>query len=374
MKLPEKFHPGFTIKIARCFVKPGVIFMVASLSNCPSGKHPGKTINSYLKKSYTTSLILPVYIATNRAGGAENCSNESFQTNPNMGLRFYICPVSVPRNHSIGSIDSSESSKNMSTRYYKMGQLQDLSREQFFSDLSAKKNILVFVHGFNVDFEQAVLRASQIAYDVKFPGQIVLYSWPAGSASGILDQLLLNRTYSVNRSNASQSVSFFQDFLYSLSKQNKNIQLVIHSMGHQVVLPALIEMNKNGRNKLIDQLILNAPDFATSDFINNSAKISKIANRVTLYCSPGDNALLASVQFNHNHRIGLCTKINGIDVINVNEIDQPVLGVGGLGHGYYSGRAILTDLFQTLLGIDVEKRLFIRRSKKDGAEDFILRK
>jgi hypothetical protein len=49
------------------------------------------------------------------------------------------------------------------------------------------------------------------------------------------------------------------------------------------------------------------------------------------------------------------------------------MGVGGLGHSYYSSRPILTDIFQVLLGIPAEDRLFIRKSEPNSTEDYYLR-
>lgn len=58
------------------------------------------------------------------------------------------------------------------------------------------------MHGFNVKFEEAVLRAAQIKYDLKFAGEVVLFSWPAGSEDGVLNQLLIKGTYQNNLTNA----------------------------------------------------------------------------------------------------------------------------------------------------------------------------
>jgi esterase/lipase superfamily enzyme len=38
------------------------------------------------------------------------------------------------------------------------------------------RDVLLFIHGYNVDFEQAALRAAQFAYDLEFQGACVLYS------------------------------------------------------------------------------------------------------------------------------------------------------------------------------------------------------
>ena len=66
------------------------------------------------------------------------------------------------------------------------------------------------------------------------------------------------------------------------------------------------------------------------------------------------------------------TTAEGIDVINASEVDAPILGLG-LGHGYYSSRPIITDLYQILLGIEAEKRLFLRKSEPNSVENYFLR-
>jgi len=55
-------------------------------------------------------------------------------------------------------------------------------------------------------------------------------------------------------------------------------------------------------------------------------------------------------------------------------VDSPVMGVGGLGHGYYSSRPLMTDVMQLILGIDVDKRLFIRKGVNGSSEDYVLRR
>ena len=50
---------------------------------------------------------------------------------------------------------------------------------------------LVFVHGFNVRYQEAVLRAAQINYDLKYQGPIILFSWPAGAGDGFFDDKFL---------------------------------------------------------------------------------------------------------------------------------------------------------------------------------------
>jgi esterase/lipase superfamily enzyme len=38
---------------------------------------------------------------------------------------------------------------------------------------------MVFVHGYNVPFADAVFKAAQIAYDANFLGTTIVFSWPS---------------------------------------------------------------------------------------------------------------------------------------------------------------------------------------------------
>jgi esterase/lipase superfamily enzyme len=213
------------------------------------------------------------------------------------------------------------------------------------------------------------MRAAQIAYDLKFQGQVVLFTWPAGAKDGWLDSFV-SKTYDFNKENAKASIAPFVDFLKVLSESPINLYLAVHSMGHQMVLPAMAQISEVSKEKFIKELILNAPDFEVSQFADIIGKFKNNANRVTVYCSFNDKAISASETYNKNQRLGACEKIEGVDMINVSEFDVPTLG---LGHGYYSSRPILTDVYQVLLGIEAEKRLFIRKSEVNASEDYYLR-
>jgi hypothetical protein len=80
--------------------------------------------------------------------------------------------------------------------------------------------------------------------------------------------------------------------------------------------------------------------------------------------------MTASEFYNKNPRFGACAFSEKIDSINVSLVDDPSMG---LGHGYYSSRAILGDVFQVLLGIEAERRLFIRKSEPNSTEKYFLR-
>lgn len=336
----------------------------------------GEQINKRIVDPFDETKILNVHFVTTRREMTvkDNCDVSSFGFITDINPHYGICLVNIPAKHIIGDV-SLDNAQDKNQFFQFKGRINTDDKE-FLTKIksSASEEVLVFVHGFNVNFDEAVLRAGQIKYDLKFPGEVVVYSWPAGADAGLLSQVMVKSTYDLNFTEAKVNREPFTKFLSDITNLGKKIHLVVHSMGHQVVLPSVAMLAKQGKKKFLSELILNAPDFDKNEFEMILSDLSNSSERITLYCSPGDNALVASQKVNGGARAGMCFKYSGVDVINVNEVDDPVFGVGGLGHGYYSSRPILTDIYQVLLGVSVEKRLFIRKSGPKNGENFVLRK
>lgn len=332
---------------------------------------------SLFKLPYSDTQAVDVIYVTNRnaKGDAAECDDTAFGVSPSETVSYGVCTLNVPKRHKIGGFEVAPNPRADPHLYYRVLNHSPLDEAGLAALLRQKQgsDILVFIHGFNVRFQEAVVRAAQIAYDLKFQGPVVLFTWPAGAEEGILSGALVNRTYGDNLSNAIKTVPLAQSFFSGLAASSQTVHVMVHSMGHQVTLRALSQLSQSVDKPFIGELILNAPDFPVKDFQKIVPALKKVAERVTVYCSYNDNAIAASETYNKNRRMGACERMAGTDMINVGEIDAPALGVGGLGHGYYAGRPILTDIFQVLLGIPAEQRLFIRKSEPNSTEDFYLR-
>jgi len=354
------------------------------LSSCQSYKfkndeHFSKNIpnlwSGYFSQNFNSSQAVEVFVATNRKAknGAFGCAFDSFGVNAHNKLQLGVCKINVPKNHVVGEISLAQNNQDSANNFFKILDAKSLNQDDFFAALKkSQRTPLVFVHGFNVRYQEAVLRAAQIAYDLKYQGPIILFTWPAGSGDGFFEDKMLNKTYENNSATAAVSIEFFKNFLVNFQNQNIKINLAVHSMGHQVVLPALSHLGQKASSKiLINELILNAPDFDAAQFKILAKNIKKISKRITLYCSNNDKAMVASKTFNKSERLGACAAFDELDSINVGAIDDAALG---LGHGYYSSRPILGDVFQTLLGIEADNRLFITKSDANNAQKYFLRK
>lgn len=376
---------GLPAKISSPFAKPDAAPVITPISPAPAAPLPrhvddefqkslSQIWGNYFIENYSDTRALDVLVVTNRQlkGAAFGCSNDQLGVERNDGVHYGACKINVPKNHSTGLIRLTKDNRQSSHDFFKILNSRTLSETAVFDYLKKSERYpLVFVHGFNVRYEDALLRAAQIAYDLKYQGPIVLYSWPAGAKDGFLDEKIITRTYDHNLKNAQDSVALFKNFLSQLNANHLTVNLVVHSMGHQVALPALKDFSaQNPDAKIINELILNAPDFEADEFINIAAAIKDNTKRITIYCSYNDRAMTVSEIYNKNPRFGACAFSESIDSINVSLVDAPALG---LGHGYYSSRAILGDVFQVLLGIEAEKRLFIRKSEPNSTEKYFLR-
>ena len=325
--------------------------------------------DDYFKEDYTDTRAIDVFVVTNRKSKTGNfgCTNNTYGVALDKVTSFGICKINVPKNHSTGELTFTKDGRQSSHDYFKILNAKSLPETTVMDYMKkTKRNPLVFVHGFNVRYEEALLRAAQITYDLKYQGPVILFSWPSGAGDGFFDEQFLTKTYESNNQNAKASIQAFRSLMTSLANNNLKVNLVVHSMGHQVVRPGLKDFHKS----VINELVLNAPDFEAAEFLRLIDNIKDTSKRITLYCSYNDKAMTASKTFNNNDRMGACTYSENLDTINVGLVDNQTLG---LGHGYYSSRAILSDVFQVLLGIDAEKRLFIRKSEPNSTEKFYLR-
>ena len=369
-------------KLVLCFISLSACTHKEILqTNLPIDRAPHEKladiINQARIEKYSETLAMDVYYATNRESNGDNslCNNQSFGIKTDKQLNFGLCRVNVPKRHATGQIEIAADSRADSHKFFRVLNQKTFDTESFVKLIKnhPAKEVLVFIHGFNVKFQDAVFRASQIAYDLKFQGPIILFSWPAGADSGFLSKAMVSRTYGNNKITAEQSIPAAIEFFKMIGSLGININILVHSMGHQIAIPALIFIAKEmGTSIKINELVLNAPDYDLKEFIKVSNELKKIANRVTLYCSYNDNAMVASESYNGGARLGACEKIDGIDVINVGEVDSSSFSTG-LGHAYYASRAVLTDVAQLMMGIEAEKRLFIRKSEPNSTEDFYLR-
>jgi esterase/lipase superfamily enzyme len=296
-----------------------------------------------------------------------------------IGLQFGACFVTIPRAHYLkysGKLDYKGTYDPETSIFIKDIELS--KKDDWLASLNQRiekdpaHEMLVFIHGYNVTFVDAVRRTAQIYYDLGFKGAPVTYSWPSGGN-------LWN--YWADEASVEWSTEHLRDFLDMLAKQThaRRIHLIAHSMGGRALTHALAEIGalnaadvrpecKTTMEKF-QEVILAAPDLDTDLFLQLEASIKNAAKRITLYASKRDRAVLASWILHRFRRLGVPGKTAPpeIDAIDASAASNDILG-----HSYY-GESVLWDVKLMIEKPDlaIEKRCTVKREKDKGFYTFL---
>ncbi|MFK8112051.1 MAG: alpha/beta hydrolase [Rubripirellula sp.] len=266
-----------------------------------------------------------------------------------------ICEVTVPDSHERGMVERPSllrfEFKEDQQEHIVLTSAVELSADDFQKRLSdtvlqsRDGDLLVFVHGYNVDFQSAVQRTAQIAVDLPFEGVPVCYSWPSqGTLVG----------YPIDETNAAWTTAHFKQFLLELVEESgaRSINVVAHSMGNRPMTAAMEQIRWQRDEELdtpFDRIVLAAPDVDADRFRRDLApSLLQVADQVTLYASSDDQALIVSKQVHGYPRAGE-SGINVVVVPGIETIDVSGIDLSLLGHSYYGdNESMLRDLYEVV--------------------------
>ncbi|MDU8909892.1 alpha/beta hydrolase [Aestuariicoccus sp. MJ-SS9] len=202
----------------------------------------------------------------------------------------------------------------------------------------------LYIHGFNTTFQTAMYRAAQLAHDLGFDGPAFAYSWPStgGVASYVADMDAAR--------GAVTHLDAFLDLVLTTPGIDK-LHVVAHSMGNaalaELVTRAGTKLSAR-TDKVIDQLILAAPDVDAEVFKGIAQHFTRHAKGVTLYACASDLALMASETIRGGHpRAGDVPATGPVVVPDIDTIDVTAVGTElfSLNHNTYAhDRGLLDDL------------------------------
>ena len=154
-----------------------------------------------------------------------------------------------------------------------------------------RRQVLVFIHGFNNRFEDAVFRFAQLAHDSNAPVVPVLFTWP--SRGSVL-------AYGYDRESTAYSRNALEQLLIAIARDPAvgEISILAHSMGNSLALETLRQMAiRDGRvAPKIRNVLLAAPDvdvdLAKQAIADLGPKLKRPS--FTLFVSQDDRALAVS--------------------------------------------------------------------------------
>jgi esterase/lipase superfamily enzyme len=156
-------------------------------------------------------------------------------------------------------------------------------------NLPKSRDVLVFVHGFNNSYEDAVYRFAQIFHDSKTDAAPVLFTWP--SAARLFD-------YNYDRESTIYSRDALESLLRGLAKNPHvhEVSVLAHSMGTWLAMESLRQMAiRDGRvAPKIKNVIFASPDIDVDVFARQWHDLGKNRPKFTVFVSQDDRALAIS--------------------------------------------------------------------------------
>ncbi|WP_083198433.1 alpha/beta hydrolase [Pararhizobium polonicum] len=168
------------------------------------------------------------------------------------------------------------------------------------ANLPKSRRILVFVHGFNNRYEDAVYRFAQIVHDSNTDVAPVMFTWP--SRASIFD-------YNYDKESTNYSRDALEELLRRASEDPAigEVTVMAHSMGSWLTIEALRQMAiRDGRvAPKITNVILASPDLDVDVFRKQWEALGKQKPKFTIFVSRDDRALTISRRISGNvERLG----------------------------------------------------------------------
>jgi esterase/lipase superfamily enzyme len=322
-----------------------------------------------------------MFFATDRLGAADDAIGTRF-TGQRGDFTLGTCDVMVPRNRPLGSTVALKQGLSRlvlmfdDERIY-IHRCTTLSTEPFMRSVaervahSERRRAFVFVHGYNVTFEEAMCRAAQLHVDLKFDGPTILYSWASrGNANP--------RAYVADGAAVEATRHTLADFLRTLVAQTgiQELHVLAHSMGNRALTRALEQIANAaaGGEVFAHQVVLAAPDVDRQELAAMLPAIRRISRRVTLYGSSRDKPIWFARLVAGWGRGGDGGP-NLLVVPEIDSIDASAIDTKYLGHSYAMDNASLLSDLKLLLDQDMrpKDRFGIRARLPNEGWEFIPR-
>lgn len=241
--------------------------------------------------------------------------------------------------------------------------------EAIKAPMMAGTDVLVYVHGYNVSWLEAIAAAAALQITLAHHGKnlmVVPFTWPSNGS------IMPYKAYYSDRDDASLSglpvaraLILLRDFILRRRHAgellcNSHLHLLCHSMGNFLMEHTLqkmaSELKAEALPKMFDHVVLAAADVHTDAFENQNqlARLPELCNGVSVYFNSGDMGMIVSdlTKF-HPDRLGQVGAANPyklnrkVQLVNCSGVVK-----GLVEHSYYLWADVNHDIAQTLSGLE----------------------
>lgn len=261
-----------------------------------------------------------VFVASTRVYEEGRFGNDRLE-----GLDYTRFEVTVPPDRQAGEVriprrnpDPAEDYLvSGADRYDAPGAFRGALAEAIAAQPADRREVMVFIHGFNSSFANGLFRTAQIRHDFDIPGLALHYAWPsAGNAFG----------YAYDRDSALFARDGLESFLREISAAGaSDIILVAHSLGSHLTMEALRQLRIRGDERTLSRIsgvILMSPDIDVDVFRSQALRLRPLPQPFFIFTSRRDRALTLSARITGQRaRLGNIGTIDDVADLQVTLID-----------------------------------------------------
>lgn len=204
-----------------------------------------------------------------------------------------------------------------------------------FNPAAGRRDLLLYIHGYNTSFEKAALDAAKLADGIRFRGETMLFSWP--SRAKLLD-------YGYDRESAMWSRDALEQLLAGLmaSPSVGTVHIVAHSIGTMLTLEGLRQLYARGGEGIagrIGAIVLASPDVDMDVFTSSVSRLGALTQKITVVTATNDRALSVSRLIAGGvARVGAAEKAQ-LESLGLRVIDASQQGWGIINHDLFLSNA-----------------------------------
>ena len=315
----------------------------ALLASCASRPEAG--FLTAITETAPGASELSVLIATTRQRDAR--PGTLFNGERAEKLDFAAATVSIPPTHAPGEVEWPAQAPGHSASEFVATRADYLDGEEnFVRMLNAQlalrprgsRKVLLFVHGYNTVFAEALFRLAQVDHDAAVSDVPVLFSW--ASRGTLADYIYDNNSATAARDELAHTLKL----LFASNAEEVNI--LAHSMGNWVTVEALRQIQIAGQmphNGKVGSIFLAAPDIDLDVFKSQLRAFPPPRKPFYVVLSRDDEALrTSSFLAGGKDRLGSTTNADELAALGATVIDlTDVKASDSVNHGKFAQLATI---------------------------------
>lgn len=324
-----------------------VLLFSLALSGCGGGQQKHDLLGTAAVPVSASKIAgsHEIFIATSRAKASN--AQEVYSGDRSDGISFARVDITVPAIHKTGAVERPVGKQSDPAKYFTAKRVAAYRDEDVFSKAlraDIAKNggrAMVFIHGYNTAFDDAVYRITQIVHDAGYTGTPILFTW--ASAGRTVDYVYDNNSATAARDRLEETLR-----LVARSGATR-VDIVAHSMGNWVTVEALRQLAMTGDRDLdgkMGDVVLASPDIDVDVFKTQMRRYGLPKKPFLVLTSKNDRALnISGLIAGQRPRLGDYTDAADIAQYGVIVADLSSVSSGDrLNHAKFADNPLMVKL------------------------------